>query len=273
MPTLGESIEAKGWSTGCVLSPESLPAFAEYMQGPGRQAPELAEADWLVVISQTCDVVAHKQDAEPYVEILHCKPIAKTRSQFRDLRSTRRLDFLPNRNTHEGLALSAHATADRYCVPRELLATHQPHPGRALDAIAVRRVLAWYALRASRPAWPDALVSRIEPVAEKLESTIEPLRDDIAEIRVAINPGGTELPGGEPYRLAVFFVVDEGIWTSEPDTVTCVNEAFNAFIGLLLECEGIEVDDDSAPVNGGEFTWQETRSTDEWNFANVSHRG
>jgi hypothetical protein len=41
-------------------------------------------------------------------------------------------------------------------------------------------VLAWYALRASRPSWPNAFVDRISGANDALEEALEPLVDEIA---------------------------------------------------------------------------------------------
>jgi hypothetical protein len=44
-------------------------------------------------------------------------------------------------------------------------------------------------------------------------------------------------------------------------------------VSTLDGCVGIAVNQGlSEVVSGAEFTWQDTRATDEWNFANLSHR-
>ena len=122
MPTLGEDVNACGWCTGCVF-PFGLPADLENrLLHPGQDGCPIGPDDWIVVVSQACDVVARTADQEPFVEVLHCHPRQGIRSQFARLRSTRRIDFYPNRDSHQDLVLTAHATADRYYLPRELLA-------------------------------------------------------------------------------------------------------------------------------------------------------
>jgi hypothetical protein len=228
--------------------------------------------DWLVLVSQTCDVLAAKLESEPYVEVLHCRPVAKLRSQYKELRSTRTLDFKPNRATHEAVVLTAHAVADRYLLPREMLKEHAPD-GRRLSEVSAARVLAWYALRYGRPTWPDELVVRIGKAKAALEAALEPLKDDIAEVRVAIAEKDQELAVGQNYTLAVYFVVDEAVWDGDVEGRQATHAAFAQFVSALDGCDGIAVDQDlSEVVSGAEFTWQDTRATDEWNFANLSHR-
>ena len=62
--------------------------------------------------------------------------------------------------------------------------------GSAPSYVATARVLAWYALRYGRPIWPDEFVNRISGIKDALEAALEPLKDDIAEVRVGIERRG-----------------------------------------------------------------------------------
>lgn len=272
-PTFGEEVAKQGWCTGAVVAPADMPAFAQYVVRPGAGQPTAIEPqDWLVIASQTCDVLAAKLDAEPFVEVLHCRPREKLRTQHKELRSTRILDFKPNRQTHGAVVLSAHAIADRYLVPRDVLKGHAPDDTRRLSNVSASRVLAWYSLRYGRAIWPDAFVARIGKAKTALEQAIEPLRDDIAEVRVSIAEKDLELDKDRSYHVAVYFVVDEAVWEGDVDGRAAIQAAFARFVSELAGCEGIEVDENlSEVVSGAEFTWQETRATDEWNFASLSH--
>lgn len=270
----GDDVAQRGWQTGSVLPADLLPQLAPHLTRPGQAATPVGADDWLVVISQTCDILATRLDAEPYVEVLHCRLVAgKPRKGRRDLQSTRYLDFRPNRGTHAELVLGAHAIADRHIIPRELLTAHDPDPARYLSEVAARRVLAWYALRAARPSWPNAFVDRISGAKDALETALEPLADEIAEVRVAVAESDAELEPGQPYHVAVYFVVDETTWNTDPDGRAAIHAAFGRFVGELAACQDIVVDQDhSQVISGGEFRWQAARATDEWNFANLSHR-
>lgn len=270
----GDDVAQRGWQTGSVLPADLLPQLAPHLTRPGQAATAVGADDWLVIISQTCDILATKLDAEPFVEVLHCRSVAgKPRKGRRDLQSTRHLDFRPNRATHAELVLGAHAIADRYIIPRELLAAHAPDPVRRLSDVASGRVLAWYALRAARPSWPNAFVDRISSAKDALEEALDPLVDEIAQVRVAIAENDAELEVGQPYHVAVYFVVDETTWNTEVAGRAAIHAAFGRFVGELAACEGVVVNQElSQVVSGGEFTWQAAQATDEWNFANLSHR-
>jgi hypothetical protein len=96
----GDEVAERGWRIGAVVPQAMVPAIAQYLARPGADPVAVAQADWLIVVSQTCDVLATRFDAEPLVEILHCRPIPKLRKGTKELRSTRTLDFKPNRETH-----------------------------------------------------------------------------------------------------------------------------------------------------------------------------
>lgn len=270
----GDEVAAKGWQTGSVLPAELLPQLAPYLTRPGAAPTTVGGDDWLVIISQTCDILASRLDQEPFVEVLHCRRVAgKPRKGRRNLESTRFLDFRPNHATHPELVLTAHAVPDRYIVPRGLLAVRGPDAERRLSEVAARRVLAWYALRAARPSWPNAFVDRLRGSTPALEDALEPLADEIAEVRIAIAERDAELAHDQSYHIAVLFVVDESVWNTDPDARAAAQAAFARFVSELARCSGIEVDHDlSQVISGGEFRWQAARSTDEWNFANLSHR-
>lgn len=220
-----------------------------------------------MLISQSCDVLAPNLTQEPLVELLHCQPIAKPRNGFRDLQSTRRLDFRPNRVSHPDVAVTAHALADRYLMPRDLLQQLSPDPTRALSLQSVRRVSEWYALRYSRPAWPDEFVSRVAPQKEGLLQALAPLKEDLVQVRAAVALGD-----GGVYRVAVFFVSDEESWKDQEIRVA-VQKAFSAFTARLSQCSGVEVEDDSAATSAALFSLQMMTMTEEWNFAHLSQQG
>ncbi|MFM0284154.1 hypothetical protein P0D75_39715 [Paraburkholderia sediminicola] len=258
-----------------MLPREAAKTLAEYLAHPGvGYVPSIEDDDWLVVISQTCDVVALTLKAEPFVEILHCRVPegGKVRSQYAKFRSTRVIDFRPNRSQHASLVLSAHATADRYLVPRQVLVDLNPDPERRLDDTAVQRLAAWYALRSSRPAWPDNFVTRIsKETKEQLETIVSDLGDDL-EVRVGIAQRSEELPAESSYTVAVWFIVDAIVWQSDAAVRSACTKSYGEFTGKLASCAGIEIDTDfGSVVPGDEFTWQQRESTDEWNFANLSH--
>lgn len=258
---VGAALDAKGWRCGATIPPGMYAVIEPYLLHPGTvQPPVIAPEDWLVILSQTCDVVAGKLDQEPLIEVLWCRPINKRRRGYVNRRSTRQLDFRPDAEQSPTFYLTAHATRDRYVVPRELFADHTPRADRSLSARAVNGLQGWYALRYTRPAWPDEFVDLLRPHKEELEAALEGLSDDESELRVAIS-GSADL-----YRLAVFLIIDE-LRATEPGYREAAHQMFGDFVSILKKCQRIEIDDISKVVVGNEFSWQAMQSTELWNFA------
>lgn len=272
MPTYAETLNAGGWRSGSVL-PLNLHELVRPHLRHGQEPPleRIDAEDWLIVISQTCDLLAHNDIAEPHVELLLAHPIqGQPRTQYRDLNSTRCIDFRPNRLLLPDKVLTGHATKDRYLVPRELLLTANPHVERILSSAAIKKLQNWLSLRASRPAWPDAFVERLNTVRHELKAALTPLSDEISEVRISIGPKDRELPANEKYRIAIYFVV-AGEHFDLLAVRTQVIECFHNFVRTIRRCAGIEIDDDlSEVVSGDVFTWAEVESSDLWNFAFLS---
>lgn len=258
---VGAALDAKGWRCGATIPAEMYSAIEPYLRhDAAARPPKIAPEDWLVVLSQTCDVVAGKLEQEPLVEVLWCRPISKGRRGYVNRRSTRQLDFRPDAEVLPTAFLSAHAIRDRYVVPRELFLGYAPRADRSLSIRAVNGIQNWYALRYTRPAWPNDLVDLVRPRRDELEAALKALSDDESELRVAIS-GDSDL-----YRLAVFLIIDESK-ASEPGYRQAAHQMFGDFISILRKCQRIEIDDISKVVVGSEFSWQAMQSTELWNFA------
>ena len=78
----------------------------------------------------------------------------------------------------------------------------------------------------------------------QLEAAIEPLKEDIAEVRLGIVEKDVELGDDQAYHVAVYFVVDAEIWEGDVEGRAAINSAFATFVSKLNDCDGIEVDQD-----------------------------
>ena len=266
--SIGSKLYSQGWRCGSTVPSELYARLKPYMRHASEPEPgDIALSDWLIVVSQTCDLVAIKSSQEQFAEILWCKPIAKPRKGRMNLQSTRYLDFRPNRQDHANVCLEAHASHSKFMVPRNLLANSKPRDDRIVSSNAVLLIQAWYALRYSRPAWPEDLVGRLRQKQDEMEHCLASLDDDRTELRVQWRKPEGE---GVAYVAAVFLVVEESTWREDVAYRANAFKSFHDFIAVLRSCPGIEVDDLSAPQNGAEFSWQLMRVTEKWDFANLT---
>jgi hypothetical protein len=262
---IGGRLAAKGWRTGSVLSPSLAASLS--LQRASEAPRALKEGERLVVVSQTCDIVA-APEAEPYVEVLLVRQKASIDHTKANLRSTRHLSF---RAQAGGLVVEAHAT-DRYWIPKELFEGHSPDTTNSLDDGAATKVCEWLGLRYTRPAWPNALVKRLPP-RDQVEKILRAVALSVAEIRVAISDCHKELPDGEVYKLAIYAVMDSTEYNTNQGAREACVRAFTEFLTLLRKCRDIEVLDGSDLLPGDQFSWQMEQMTERWNFANLSAQG
>src|SRR5205809_771470 len=107
---VGDILDKLGWCCGAAVPNEMYPDIEANLHHLGTEKRrEIGNDDWLIVLSQTCDVVAKRLTQEPLIELLLCRNIAKSRREFTNRRSTRHLDFRPNAELHPRLFLTAHA--------------------------------------------------------------------------------------------------------------------------------------------------------------------
>jgi len=262
---IGQRLHTAGWKSGSVLTPGHARAIESVLQRSGRSPEPLLPGDFLIVVSQTCDIVAPKLETEPYIEVLLVHERDAVDSRKSNLRSTRHISF---RARPKGVIYEAHAT-NRFWVPRELFDEYAPDVNRSLDPKASKRLSAWLGLRYTRPAWPEELVRRL-PKPPELEKILKDVSEAVAEIHIAISDANRELPTHEDYRLTVYAIMDADEYRRNRDSREKCTGAFVKLLDLLRQCPGIVVDEDSDLLPGNEFTWQMARMTDQWNLANLT---
>lgn len=263
---IGNRLRAAGWRSGSVLTADHVQAIALLLCRAGEDALQVTPNDWLIVVSQTCDILVPELHKEPYVEVLYAQMQAAVDHTIANLRSTRWLSF---RCTEGGQVLKAHGT-DRFWLPKSSFDKWEPDAIRVLSPIGKGRLSRWLGMRYTRFPWPDSLVMRLKGSESRLKKILREVNMAMAELRVSISNIDIELPENAPYRLTIYAVVDAQTYDEQPDQRLACEVALNSFLNELRDCPGIEVDENSRVISGAEFTWEETRQTDEWNFANLT---
>jgi hypothetical protein len=262
---IGQRLYDNGWKTGTFLTEAHVRAIAHTLQRSGQEPHALSAGDFLVVVSQTCDIVASKLDAEPFIEVLLVREKIKLNSTVANLRSTRQLSF--RARSHNAI-YEAHAT-NRFWVPRELFDEFKPEATRFLSFPEAQRLSTWLGLRYTRAAWPNEFVRRL-PKYTEIEKLLLDIADSIAEIYVAISNRDVDLPATEPYVITLFAVMDADLFHENNESRKKCLIAFGNFLDLLRKSSGIVVSEDSELISGDKFSWQLQRMTDLWNLANLT---
>ncbi len=229
---LGQTLVRLGWSQGAIFRAEKvLLAWNDLAEVDGKPnsirlatAPLRAD-DWLVVVSQTCDIVM-KPEIEPYVEAVVCR-VEQDRTRFPTYKPSARRFVVD-----EERGLVAHAEL-RVQLSKQLLATLTPEPWPGDERI-LRWFQDWLAWRYLRPAIDDDIVQAIQPAIREALSRIKRRRTAHSAINrvlmqlLLVPPSRSE----KPYDITLVLLL-----TDEVDERGLSAEQADALNELISEIE------------------------------------
>lgn len=210
---LGQILIGQGWSQGAIFRAEKvLLAWNDLEEvNSTPNAIRLATApldadDWLVVVSQTCDIVM-KPEIEPYVEAVVCR-VEQDRTRFPTYKPSARRFVIDERR-----GLVAHAEL-RVQLSKQLLATLTPEPWPG-DEYTLRWFQDWLAWRYLRPAIDDDIVQAIQPAIRealrriKRRNTVHSAMNRVLMQLLLVPPSRSERPYDITLVLLLTDEVDE----------------------------------------------------------------
>ena len=158
------SIQEFGWRQGSVLATETS------QQLPIPFPQPLADGDFALVISQSCDVVHPSYDLEPTVELLVARAIedAAKDGNLAFGKNPRKIQF--QLDEAEGSQLYEISIHDRLRVPRDILDEAPPSDQITLDPDLVDLLARWVAKRYTRAALPTRSTSDVRSQRKTSES-------------------------------------------------------------------------------------------------------
>jgi hypothetical protein len=238
--SIGKRLERKRWRQGAILRPDTVKRL---VQG-------VSKGDILIVITQSCDLVHHILEEEPWVELIRARRITKSDGNNEYLKNPRKLHL-----TDSILGVLEILAHDRYRIPREALKNATPN-GFLQDEPLHDSLQHFLARRYRRAAFAtefnDRKDGRIrhtgedektsEKRAEKIYTTLKNLKKDLHMILVMGNQIEQELEPWQQnptpentYHLSLVGVLEKGANERElEDTMT-------KLIRLLNECPGIQI--------------------------------
>ena len=264
MPSIGDSLLAKGWKTGCALS-EPLCAAASVHIGTKAlmddSLPYLSDPlSRIFVLSQECDLVAFSLEQEPFAECIVGVPSPTIAKDSSTLRSLRKHTVVADDRKAFGLEIKR-----RLWLPRELLCEFEPYHGAGLSRAETKRLKKWASRRYGRAAFPNALNVRLgfQKSGSPGRAILLKLRDYALQIRVSVAPPEDELPPDEVYKLDVFVVLDPRVPTDKKQA-ECMAELdifLRAVSGVKARCSF------GTPA---EITYAQLQSNEEWHLDDLS---
>jgi hypothetical protein len=224
-----KALRQAGWQQGSVCASSDVPAL---LQPPAHPAMSIEEADWLVVTTQTCDLLQGDLAKEPQVELLRFTPVRPDVSA--SLGWTQHPRYLQIERGLAGARLYA-CIHDRVWVPRNRFDTLAPDANRKLDPEDTRMLAKWLASRYLRPAYPDAFNDRLKPIQKALAGFWKAHKEQLRAAYCAF-ACEEELPEDEPYEVAFVLVHPRILPAADAQSLV------DAFEKVFESCPGIEVD-------------------------------
>ena len=240
-PEPGEaaSIKQRGWLQWSCIGPADLPS-ALRVTPLAPSLPGLAEGVRLLVVSQSCDLVHHSYESEPFAEAYLCEPLAIDAAEDGNLTAGKNPRELMIRFTLDGVErLHRLHSKGRVLLPRACLAVIDPDPSLVVPEPSVRLLQRWFINRVMRTAFPDAFNERTGKALRKLEGRLKKLGAPLLGLYVNVMPWD-ELPQDQTYDVDFVGLVDEDLAL---DQRKVIEEVLGEIGAAYSHTEGIDTCD------------------------------
>lgn len=249
-------LREQGWRQGIIL-----PATG-FLEGLPDGSP-VTDTDYMMVVSQSCDLVHHDIANEPHAVFLLLKQIDSVESEYSHGRNPRIIHF----PTLDESSFEAWAW-NQVTIPREELVKHPLDGHLLVDARELRYILDWLAKRFTRIAFPDAFNESLRAKSSNIRTLLKKKHSLFSEILLRVDPFD-EIGEGEIYQLACYLLMPADIH----DDAAKLKEAREVASKLerLFEGCGIEILECST-VSESELTYAELQELVRWDFDHLTHK-
>ena len=256
MDKIGQILREQGWRQGIILPATGL------LEGLPDGSP-ISDADFVMVVSQSCDLVHHDLSNEPHAVFLLLKKINSVESEYSHGRNPRLIHF----PALDGSAFDAWAW-NQVTIPREELVKHPIGNHLKVDARELRHILDWLAKRFTRVAFPDAFNEALRVKSNNIRTLLKKKHSLFSEILLRINPF-EEIDNGVHYELACYLLMPSALY-DDAAKLKDARETASKLERLFEDC-GIEVLECST-VSDAELTYAELQELVRWDFDHLTHR-
>lgn len=254
---IGEGVRKRGWRQGTIVPVEQI------LEALPDGSP-IAEADFAMVVSQSCDLVHHDLRNEPTAVVLLLKSLNSGISeQLMHGRNPRHLHF----QSLDGRWFEAWAW-NQATIPRQELARKDASTEIGLSPKVLRCVLDWLAKRFTRIAFPDSFNTVLKPKSNAIEKLIKKNHHLFSEILMRISPFD-ELETNQHYEVACFLLMEAEVY-QDPKQLDDARVTAGKLEMLFEDC-GIAVHECSA-VSEEHLTVAEFNNLLNWDFEHLTNR-
>lgn len=186
---------------------------------PLASAPCTDDGPRLLAVTQSCDLVHHDYENEPFVETFLCEPLGPDHQPDGNLTAGKNPRSLLVQLSVEG---NDHwfrlCSNGRALVPRHRLATIDPDPSVVVTDTAVRILQRWIINRTIRAAFPDAFNDRTQKARNKMESRLKKGGAPLLGLYINLS-SWEELPSNQAYAVDFVGLVDKKLELEQRKTI------------------------------------------------------
>lgn len=205
---VGEVIEKNGWRQGAVVKQEDI----AFLTG------DEIDCDYVIIVSQSCDVTNGSLITEPSVEGVLARKISSVNGDYTYAKNARILHAYITLRGEVGkvqgdsfverkvpLELKA---IEKITFPRARLQEIKPNSNAVLVNKELDSLVSWLAARYSRPAFPTEFNNRLANAdpKKKARKAAKSLNSKLSGIYVEIEPN-CDIPKGQNYRVNILGLV------------------------------------------------------------------
>jgi len=223
------ALRGANWQQGSVCRNVDVPLL---LATPAHPQLACREDDWLVVVTQTCDLLQGDLVKEPQAELLRLSPSRPSINT--SLGWGQHPRFIQLERSASGLILYG-SVHDRVWIPKSRLDAIRPDTTRAISEEDTRMLAKWLASRYLRPAFPDAFNLRLQPVEKALGKFLRTQRKRLRAVYCTLS-SMDELPDEDSYEAEFVLVYPYQDLTQAEGT-----ELADSFEDIFTSCPGVEV--------------------------------
>lgn len=259
-----------GWQQGAIADSSSMGLICDQLYRCGRDDLVDTLASGLacvLAVSQTCDIVQFRNEAEPYVEFVLAHVVDGPPNPADMYQKSFRTLAIPLEGQDRHLQVKPW---NRFLVPRELVTKIAPSTQLVLTPQRVRDLMDWLVTRYVRAALPDEFNRRLGTVKaeDKLRKFLEKL-PAVTEVFIALRPRHAELQVGDAYTCDVALLCREAVFVDSKLLVQ-MQPVIDEIEKLLDGTDGVDVEAVRL-IGEHQFTRHHMRVYDRWQFDDVSY--
>ena len=193
-----------GWQQGSIIDDESA-LTALLKSSCGYTPSDSPSPDFLILLSQDCDIFHHKVSDEPYIDFIAARFGERKDGSLSYGKNPRKLQIEHDKGI---ISFIVH---DILRVTKGVFETINPkHASLVLDKNDIKQIVNWVSKRYARAAFPDEFIKRLKNSKHPIEKTSKnEIMEQVALVYIDISD--EELNTDQIYKVTMVIGVQHGL--------------------------------------------------------------